>query len=210
MQLVKGTEAISTGDFDTRVKIKTGDEIEYLGNAFNKMAEQVKQDMEKIQASLREKEELMREIHHRVKNNLQIISSLLHMQATQIKDKKVADSLSDSRSRIQTMSLIHAHLYQSENLEQVEMGTTIRKLVNFLLQIYAKDGKNITNVVTTEDVVLPISQAIPCALIINELVSNALKHAFKGMTKGSIEISMRELDERVELIVKDMGMTLTT
>lgn len=205
MQLVKGTEAISKGDFDTRVKIKTGDEIEGLGTAFNKMAEQVKQGMEKIQASLQEKEELLREIHHRVKNNLQIISSLLDMQAMRVKDKELVNSLSDSRGRIQTMSLIHAHLYQSENLEQVEMGTTIRKLVNFLLQIYAKDGKNITIVITTEDVILPISQAIPCALIINELVSNALKHAFKGMTKGIIEVSMRELDERVELIVKDNG-----
>lgn len=329
MQLVEGTKAISRGDFDANVEIKTGNEIEGLGNAFNKMAAQVKKsiavetaarreiedvmqtmletlivvspegdirkankatlellgykedeligkpftkimckkeaeeelerllkegsikDFEttyltkdgreipvsfsasslkgekgklkgvvcvagditerkraeaKIQASLREKEELMREIHHRVKNNLQIVSSLLDMQARRIKDKKVVDSLSDSRSRIQTMSLIHTQLYQSENLEQVEMGVTIRKLVNFLLQIYAKDGMNVTTVVIAKDVKLPISQAIPCALIINELVSNALKHAFEGMAKGSIEIAMRELaGDKIELTVKDNG-----
>ena len=86
-----------------------------------------KRTEEKIEASLREKEALRREIHHRVKNNLQIISSLLSMQARKAKDKKVIESLLDSRSRIQTMSLIHTQLYQSENLEQVEMGTTIRK-----------------------------------------------------------------------------------
>ena len=162
---------------------------------------------DKIKASLKEKEVLLREIHHRVKNNLQIISSLLNMQARKAKDKNVIDSLLDSRSRIQTMSLIHAQLYQSENLERIEMDVTIRKMVSFLLQIYAKEKKNITSVVTAEGVILSISQAIPCGLIINELVSNALKHAFKGMTEGRIEISMRELaDDRIELTVKDNGV----
>ena len=162
---------------------------------------------DKIKASLKEKEVLLREIHHRVKNNLQIISSMLNMQARKAKDKNVIDSLLDSRSRIQTISLIHTQLYQSENLEQVEMGTTIRKLVSFLLQIHTEAKKNIKSVVTAEGVILSISQAIPCGLIINELVSNALKHAFTGMTEGSIEISMRELaDDRIELTVKDNGV----
>ena len=162
---------------------------------------------DQIKASLKEKEVLLREIHHRVKNNLQIISSLLSMQARKAKDENVIMSLSDSGSRIHTMSLIHAQLYQSENLEQVEMGTAIRKLVSFLSQIYARDKKNITSVVTAEGIILSISQAIPCGLIINELVSNALKHAFKGMAEGSIEISMRELaDDKIKLTVKDNGI----
>jgi PAS domain S-box-containing protein len=162
---------------------------------------------DKIKASLKEKEVLLREIHHRVKNNLQVISSLLNMQVRKAKDKNVIDSLLNSRSRIQTMSLIHAQLYQSENFEQVEMGTTIRKLLSFLSQIYAGAKKNITSVVTAEGVILSISQAIPCGLIINELVSNALKHAFNGMAEGSIEISMRELaDDKIKLTVKDNGV----
>ena len=162
---------------------------------------------DKIKESLKEKEVLLREIHHRVKNNLQIVSSMLSMQAMKAKDKKVIESLLDSRSRIQTMSLIHAQLYQSENFEQVEMGTTIRKLVSSMLQIYAQDKKNITSVVTAEGIILSISQAIPCGLIINELVSNALKHAFTGMTEGSIEISMRELaGDKIKLTVKDNGI----
>jgi PAS domain S-box-containing protein len=166
-----------------------------------------KQAEDRIKASLKEKEVLLREIHHRVKNNLQIISSLLNMQARKAKDKKVIESLLDSRSRIQTMALIHAQLYQSENLEQVEMGTTIRKLVSFMSQIYAKTELNITSVVTAEGVILSISQAIPCGLIINELVSNALKHAFTGTTEGSIEISMRDLaGDKIKLTVKDNGV----
>ena len=171
------------------------------------MEEERKRAEDQIEASLKEKEVLLREIYHRVKNNLQIISSMLYMQASKAKDKNVVESLLDSRSRIQTMSLIHTQLYQSENLEQIEMGITIRKLVSFLFQIYAEDKRNISSVITAEDIILPISQAIPCGLIINELVSNALKHAFKGMAKGSIEISMRELaDDRIKLTVKDNGV----
>ena len=105
------------------------------------------------------------------------------------------------------MSLIHAQLYQSENLERIEMDVTIPKLVNFLFQIYAEAKKNITSVVTAEGVILSISQAIPCGLIINELVSNALKHAFTGMTEGRIEISIRDLaGDRIKLTVKDNGV----
>jgi PAS domain S-box-containing protein len=162
-----------------------------------------------IKASLKEKEILLREIHHRVKNNLQIISSLLNMQAMKAKDKNVIDSLLDSRSRIQMMSLIHSQLYQSENLEQVAMDITIHKLVNFLFKIYAEAKKNIWSVVTTDGIILDISQAIPCGLIINELVSNALKHAFKDMAKGIVEISMYALaDDRIKLTVKDNGVGL--
>jgi len=161
----------------------------------------------RVKTSLKEKEVLLREIHHRVKNNLQIISSLLNMQAMNAKDKRVVESLLESRSRIHMMALIHAQLYQSENLARVEMGTTIRKLVNFLLQIYAETKKKIKPVVTAEGITLPISQAIPCGLIINELVSNTLKHAFTGMKEGSIEISMRELTGgSIKLTVKDNGV----
>jgi len=162
---------------------------------------------EEIKASLREKEELLREIHHRVKNNLQIISSLLKMQAMRIEDRKIVDALLDSRSRVQTMALIHTQLCQSENIAQVEMGNTISKLVEDLLQIYVKEETNISFVVTAEGVNLPISQAIPLGLIINELVSNALKYAFRDTEKGSIEISMSaSAGDFIELTVRDDGI----
>jgi two-component sensor histidine kinase/DNA-binding response OmpR family regulator len=161
---------------------------------------------EKLQASLREKETLMREIHHRVKNNLQIVSSLLNMQAMAATDEKVIEPLLDSRGRIQTMALIHTLLYQSENLERVDMGVTLRKLVNFQLEIYAKEKKAIATMVSAQWIILPIFQAIPCGLIINELVSNALKHAFKGMSEGKIDVSMRADGDRITLGVKDNGV----
>lgn len=168
---------------------------------------QRKRAEEKILAALHEKEELLSEIHHRVKNNLQIVSSLLDMQALRIEDKKVVGALLDSRNRVQTMALIHTQLYQSENLAQVEMGNTISKLIDDLLQIYVKEENGISAVVTAEGVILPISQAVPLGLIINELVSNALKYAFPDTKKGSIEISMREIaGDFIVLTVKDDGV----
>jgi PAS domain S-box-containing protein len=160
----------------------------------------------KLQASLCEKEELMREIHHRVKNNLQIISSLLNMQVRRATNEEVVESLSDSQSRIHAMALIHTQLYQSKNFGQVEMGSTIQRLVDYLMGIHAKRERSISTVVTIKDIILPISQAIPCALIINELVSNSFKHAFKNMKKGRINVSIHELgDDTINLIVKDNG-----
>ena len=166
-----------------------------------------KQFIEQLEAALREKETLMREIHHRVKNNLQIVSSLLNLQAMKETERDVIASLLDSRSRIHTMALIHTQLYQSESLEEVDMDATIRRLVAFLLELYGKGEKGITYTVDSMSIKLHISRAIPCGLIINELVSNALKHAFKGREKGAIAVKMRALkDDTILLAVKDDGI----
>jgi PAS domain S-box-containing protein len=200
----KGGEYIFA-ELNVKPLIKEGQIVGEIGTARN--ITDRKRFEEKIQASLTEKEALLREIHHRVKNNLQIISSLLNMQAMKAADESVVESLLESRSRIHTMSIIHSQLYQSENLELVDMDITIRGLLNFLVAQYAKEGKEIASSVTATGVTLHISQAIPCGLIINELVSNALKHAFKGMTKGNIDISMLSLgDDKVKLSVKDNGV----
>jgi PAS domain S-box-containing protein len=192
-------------ELNVKPLIKEGQIVGEIGTARN--ITDRKRFEEKIQASLTEKEALLREIHHRVKNNLQIISSLLNMQAMKATDESVVESLLESRSRIHTMAIIHSQLYQSENLELVKMDITIRGLVNFLIALYAKEGKEIAASVTATGVTLHISQAIPCGLIINELVSNALKHAFKGMAKGNINISMLSLDDdNVKLSVKDNGV----
>lgn len=192
-------------ELNVKPLIKEGQIVGAIGTARN--ITDRKRFEEKIQASLTEKEALLREIHHRVKNNLQIISSLLNMQAMKATDESVVESLLESRSRIHTMSIIHSQLYQSENLELVDMDITIRGLVNFLVALYAKEGKEIAASVTATGVTLHIAQAIPCGLIINELVSNALKHAFKGMTEGNIDISMLSLDDdNVKLSVKDNGV----
>jgi PAS domain S-box-containing protein len=133
---------------------------------------------EKIKASLREKEVLLKEIHHRVKNNLQIVSSLLYLQATRTEHPGAISALRESRNRVKSMALIHERLYQSPNLASVDMGEYTRNLVSDLQNSYRTEESFVRLTLNIDDIPLGITEAIPCGLIINELVSNALKHAF--------------------------------
>jgi len=144
---------------------------------------------EELKASVKEKEILLKEIHHRVKNNLQIIHSLLSMQSRRIKDDEVLDELNDSQSRVKAMSLIHEKLYQSGNLSVVDLSTYIKNLSKYLLRSY-ETGSKIKLKISANDVLLPIDKAIPCGLILNELISNSLKHAFPHGKEGEIRISV--------------------
>jgi len=165
-----------------------------------------KQAEEQIKASLKEKEFLLKEVHHRVKNNLQIISSLLDMRIMRTDNQQVIDLFEETRSKIHTMALIHTQLYRSERFDQINMGAHIRELVDYLSKIYAKRDVLITPVIQHSDVYLSITQAIPCALVLNELVSNAFKHAFQAGQEGAIEISLKREDHnKVFLKVKDNG-----
>jgi PAS domain S-box-containing protein len=137
-----------------------------------------KEAEENIRASLREKEVLLKEIHHRVKNNLQIVSSLLFMQSTRTKHPEAVSVLRESRNRIRSMALIHERLYQSPNLASVDMGKYTRKLVSDLQHSHITEDSSVRLTLNIEYISLGITEAIPCGLIINELVSNALKHAF--------------------------------
>ncbi len=164
-----------------------------------------RQAEEQIRTSLKEKEELLNEVHHRVKNNLQIISSLFDMSSMRTESQEAIDLFTDARSKINAMSLIHSELYRSERFDQINLEEHTRKLVEYLLYIYAK-GKDVKLYVSHSHTLLPVTQAIPCALILNELVSNALKHAYKEGEKGMIRISMKRLsDGAVYIKVKDDG-----
>ncbi|MBU7016564.1 MAG: PAS domain-containing protein [Theionarchaea archaeon] len=158
---------------------------------------------EKIKQSLKEKEILLQEIHHRVKNNIQIISSLLNLQSSYIKDERYKQMLRDSQDRIKSMALIHEKLYQSSNLADISFGEYIQDLVQSLYRSYGT--MNITLEVQGSGVSLGIDTAIPCGLIINELVSNSLKHAFPD-DKGKIRIGFRSIDGDIELVVSDNGV----
>ena len=162
---------------------------------------------EQIKASLKEKDVLLKEIHHRVKNNLQVISSLLDMRIMRTDNQQTIDLFEDIRSKIHTMALIHAQLYQSERFDRINMETHVQELVNYLSSIYTKRGISIIPIIEASDVYLSATQAIPCALVLNELLSNAFKHAFKEGQKGTIEISLKKTDHnKVLLQVKDNGI----
>ena len=173
-----------------------------------KINQQLKRSEEQVKASLNEKETLLAEIHHRVKNNLQIISSLLDLRAMRTDNQQVIDLFEDARSKIHTMALIHSQLYQSQQFGRVEMKHHIMELVDYLAQIYAM-GRRINSIVETNETYLSLNYAIPCALVINELVSNAFRHAFKGRDEGSIGIYLQKTkDGKIILTVKDDGVGL--
>jgi hypothetical protein len=160
-----------------------------------------------LESSLAEKEILLREIHHRVKNNLQIISSLLVLQEQYVKDEKILDIFKDFQSRIKVMALIHQALYNSENLNKIYLSKYIKNLVNNLFIVYSANSKQIKLQLNIEDIEFSLDKAIPCGLIINELVSNSLKHAFSKNEEGKINVSLKKTkDDRILLEVYDNGI----
>ena len=162
---------------------------------------------EKIRAALKEKEVLLREIHHRVKNNMQIISSLLNLQSHSIKDEDALQIFKISQNRIRSMALIHETLYRSDNLAGIDFSDYVKRITSHLLRLYKDDASEITVSSDVKDVFLDINRAIPCGLILNELISNSLKHAFPGKKKGEIKIYMHSgLKGKYTLIVSDTGI----
>lgn len=168
-----------------------------------------KKSEDKIKASLKEKEVLLQEIHHRVKNNMQIISSLLNLQTKYVDGDEVAlDVLKESQNRVTSMSMIHEKLYQSHDFMHVEIGEYIENLVNDLLYSYAVPKDQIVPHVEYDDIELNIETSIPCGLIISELVSNSLKYAFPEGKTGKITVSLRYHGEGYLLVVGDDGVGL--
>ena len=163
---------------------------------------------EQIKSSLAEKEVLLKEIHHRVKNNLQIISSLLHLQSSKLEDDRLSKAFSDSQHRIRSMALIHEELYESADLARIEFNGYLKRLTDHLFESYGVDEQRIHLTLDVDDVMLSIERAIPLSLIINELLSNALKYAF-GDGEGEICIRVRgEEDGPFSLTVSDNGVGL--
>jgi PAS domain S-box-containing protein len=162
---------------------------------------------EKIKSSLKEKEVMLKEIHHRVKNNLQIISSLLNLQSRHIKDnKEVLEMFKECQNRVKSMALIHNKLYQSRDMSRIDFAEYVHTLTQDLFQSYKISPGNIELKVNAESVFMDINSAIPCGLIINELVSNSLKHAFPDGKRGEITIDLhKDKDNKLSLSVADNG-----
>jgi two-component system, sensor histidine kinase PdtaS len=172
------------------------------------ITEQVQAE-EQIKASLREKEVLLQEIHHRVKNNMQVISSLIALQAGYTDDEQVHQMFRESQSRIRSMALVHEQLYRSHDLARIDFSRYIGELTSNLMHSYQKTLGRIRLDVHSDPVFLDIDTAIPCGLIINELVSNALKHAFPNGREGIITVEFHlNSEQSLTLIVRDDGVGL--
>jgi len=166
-------------------------------------------DEEKIWKLLREKETLLKEIHHRIKNNLQLISSLLGLQARSISDPDFRKLFLESQQRVHSMAILHETLYQSENFVEIDVARYIRKLAEHLFRSYDGMVDRIRLRTDLERVSLAPDDVVPCGLIVNELVSNALKYAFPGGLEGEIRIGLHaEPNNMAKLTIADTGIGL--
>jgi len=159
--------------------------------------------------SLTEKEVLLQEINHRVKNNLQIISSLLSLQSRDIQDPQVLRAFQTGQDRIGAMAMVHEKLYQSEDLARIDFGEYIRSLAANLINSYGLGSRDIDLKIEVDNILLGVDTAIPCGVIVNELVANSLKHAFPGDRSGEIVVSFREVDGQYTMVFKDNGMGIS-
>ena len=198
-----GTEIV-VSDMKVAVRDNAG-QVQYFDGIIEDITERKKAE-EKLKASLEEKEVLLKEIHHRVKNNLQVISSLLNLQSGYIEDERYAEMFKESQNRVRSMALVHEKLYQSKDLVRIDLAGYIESMVQELRRAYGAEGARIAVKAEVDDIRLGVDQAMPCGLIINELVSNCMKHAFSQREGGEIRIAMRQVGgDEVELEVSDNG-----
>lgn len=193
---------------EVRVKERTA-EITFANEQLKREVRYRKTAEAKIQRSLSEKEVLLREIHHRVKNNMQMIQSLLNLQANKMDNALFKAALIDSNSRIKSMALIHETLYRSEDIGKLDMDSYFRQLVKHLYKIYLQRGCAVETVFQIEPISFDMDSSIACGLILNELVTNALKYAFMDTQEGILTVMLRRVsDAEVELAVCDNGQGL--
>jgi two-component sensor histidine kinase len=168
----------------------------------------LRENEEVLRASLAEKEVLLKEIHHRVKNNMQVISSLISLHASELQDDSMSGILKELTYRVRSMAMVHEKLYQSADLARVEFSEYMQTLLSYLVRAHGSDAR-VRLARDLQPVSLSINEAVPCGLIVNELFSNALKHAFIGRGEGNLTVSLSRGDEgRVSIRVRDDGVGL--
>lgn len=174
--------------------------------ADQKLAIQLARKNKLIELKNAQNELLLKEIHHRVKNNLETVSSLLELQSAQVKDGKVQNVMQASRSRVQSMSILHQKLYQGENLASIEMKDYFKNLAESILDTYDAWEQVKVNY-DMQEIELDIDTAVPIGLIVNELLTNALKYAFPDGEKGKVCLSLKQVDSKgLQLVVADNGI----
>ncbi len=186
------------------IKDNQGNVIEVSGIGFDITENKLNED--RISQSLKEKEVLLKEVHHRVKNNMQVISSILNLQSSYVTDVYALNLLKECQNRIKSMSFIHESLYQSKNFELVNFTEYISTLAKNLVHSYTLSNKNIKLILTLDNLSLNLDLSIPCGLIINEIISNSLKYAFSHKTDGIIFVTLRVINQKVSLEIGDNGI----
>lgn len=160
-----------------------------------------------LKSSLQEKEVLIKEIHHRVKNNMQIISSLLNLQKQYVNDEEAVNVLKESQNRVKSMAMIHEKLYKSRNFSEINFADYIRSLVSDLFYSYGVDSNRIRTIIVLDEVMMGLETAIPCGLIVSELVTNTLKYAFPHQEEGEFRIELHAYEDGFyELMISDNGV----
>ncbi len=178
---------------------------------FRARIEERQANEEQMKNSIREKETLLAEVHHRVKNNLSVITSLLNLQMNQVDNDYTRDVLRECRNRVSSMALIHQKLYKNLNIEQIDFGSYAAELVQEIKSSYRGDMPNSIQVVLdVEHIALSLTKAVPCGLILNELLSNCYKHAFPQKKEGEIFIRFKKHNAECEMEVEDNGVGLST
>jgi two-component sensor histidine kinase len=169
---------------------------------------QINQQNEELKKLLSEKEWLLREIHHRVKNNLQIVISLLNTQSAYLNNQEALEAIQNSQHRMNAMSLIHQKLYQSDNMAHIDMNWYIRELTGYIKDCFDIDGR-VVFIIDADSILLDVAQAIPLSLILNESITNAIKYAFPNREKGEIKVMLKLIDkDTCQLVVADNGIGL--
>lgn len=161
---------------------------------------------DKLKEMVDEKEWLLKEVNHRVKNNLQIITSILNLQINQLKNKKLVPVMKEFQNRFYALSSIYSSLYQSENKEEIDISAYLKDLTNNLFVSYSDPQRNISLSCETDRIFLEYNQAITCGLIVNELVSNSIKYAFPNNRKGEIKVTLRQSGQNIRLEIGDNGV----
>jgi PAS domain S-box-containing protein len=204
-EMVTNSKTKETRWYQTiKVPLKSSNgKFEVLGVAADITARKLAEEITK--RSLKEKEMLLREIHHRVKNNLQIIVSLLKLQSKFVYDKRDLAIFNKSRSRVETMSLIHEKLYKSADISEINIGNYLSDLTAHLLKAYKVNSDEVEYSIKADKILVGIDTAIPCGLILNELINNILKHAFPEGHRGVIDILLKKCGEDIILEVSDNG-----
>jgi two-component sensor histidine kinase len=203
-KLIESLTYIASGNIDTKIAEYGFEEFDELAKAFDNMTKKLKDHIREEQKSLKEKSVLLQEVHHRVKNNLAVISGMMQLQVMESENEELNSKLGDSLFRIKSMAQIHELLYETESFSSLNFSEQTRRLVNTISK-NLQPNNSVAIDFQFEDIYLNVNQAIPCSLVINELVTNCFKHAFKDNKDGTITIRMSAEQQIMTLIVLDSG-----